>query len=85
MNWPGPDTRSPHRTVWEILHSAGIEPAPRRAGPPWREFLSTQADGITACDLLSIDLQRLYALDIILEHDTRTLHVAGVTAHPTAP
>ena len=23
-------------TVWEILHAAGIEPAPRRAGPTWR-------------------------------------------------
>jgi hypothetical protein len=25
-------------TVWEILHSAGIDPAPRRAGPTWRQF-----------------------------------------------
>ncbi|MCW2903095.1 MAG: Integrase catalytic region [Streptosporangiaceae bacterium] len=23
-------------TVWEILHAAGIDPAPRRAGPTWR-------------------------------------------------
>ncbi|HYA53919.1 MAG TPA: hypothetical protein VEG33_22430, partial [Streptosporangiaceae bacterium] len=29
-------------TVWEILHAAGIEPAPRRAGPTWREFLTAQ-------------------------------------------
>ena len=26
-------------TVWEILHAVGIDPAPRRAGPTWREFL----------------------------------------------
>ncbi|HET9080015.1 MAG TPA: hypothetical protein VFO01_05815 [Trebonia sp.] len=26
-------------TVWEILHAAGIEPAPRRAGPTWRQIL----------------------------------------------
>ncbi|MGJ3558151.1 hypothetical protein ACR6C2_01180 [Streptomyces sp. INA 01156] len=38
-----------------------------------------------ACDLLSIDtigLQRLYAL-VFLAHDTRTLHVAGVTCYRT--
>jgi putative transposase len=23
-------------TVWEILHAAGIDPAPRRSGPTWR-------------------------------------------------
>jgi transposase len=26
-------------TVWEILHSAGIDPSPRRLGPTWRQFL----------------------------------------------
>jgi transposase len=29
-------------TVWEILHAAGIDPAPRRAGPTWRQFLRIQ-------------------------------------------
>jgi hypothetical protein len=28
-------------TVWEILRAAGIDPAPRRAGPTWRQFLIT--------------------------------------------
>jgi transposase len=27
-------------TVWEILTAAGIDPAPRRSGPTWREFLT---------------------------------------------
>jgi putative transposase len=27
-------------TVWEILFTAGIEPAPRRAGPSWVQFLA---------------------------------------------
>jgi transposase len=35
-------------TVWEILHAAGIDPAPRRAGPTWREFLAAQAHAIIA-------------------------------------
>lgn len=30
-------------TVARVLRSAGIEPAPRRAGPTWREFLRAQA------------------------------------------
>jgi transposase len=25
-------------TVWQILHNAGIDPAPRRSGPTWRQF-----------------------------------------------
>jgi transposase len=72
-------------TVWEILHVAGIDPAPRRAGPTWREFLTNQAEGILAADFLHLDTalgRRLYAL-AFLEHGTRRLHITGVTAHPT--
>ena len=32
-------------TVWEILRAAGINPAPRRSGPSWRQFLHAQAAG----------------------------------------
>ena len=49
----------------EILHAAGIDPAPRRAGPTWRQFLHTQAAGILAVDYLHVDtvlLKRLYIL-----------------------
>jgi transposase InsO family protein len=72
-------------TVWEILHVAGIDPAPRRSGPTWREFLTAQAEGIIAADFFHIDTalgKRLYAL-AFLEHGTRRLHITGVTAHPT--
>jgi hypothetical protein len=37
-------------TVWDILQAAGIDPAPRRNGPTWRQFLTTQAHGIIAVD-----------------------------------
>ncbi|MFC5827975.1 integrase core domain-containing protein [Nonomuraea insulae] len=73
-------------TVWEILHAAGIDPAPRRAaGPTWRQFLTAQAHAIIACDFLVVEtvlLKRLYVL-VFIEHGTRRLHLAGVTAHPT--
>ena len=52
-------------TVWEILHAAGIDPAPRRSGPSWRQFLHAQAAGIVAVDFLHVDtvlLRRLYVL-----------------------
>ena len=32
-------------TVWKILNTAGIDPAPRRAGPTWAQFLRAQATG----------------------------------------
>src|SRR5262252_1102491 len=30
-------------TVWEILKANGIDPAPRRTGPTWSQFLRSQA------------------------------------------
>jgi len=36
--------------VWQILHDAGIGPAPRRTGPTWKQFLTAQARGILAAD-----------------------------------
>jgi transposase len=72
-------------TVWEMLHAAGIDPAPRRAGPSWRQFLATQAHAVLACDFLVVEtvlLKRLYVL-VLIEHSTRRLHLGGVTAHPT--
>jgi putative transposase len=30
-------------TVWKILTTAGIDPAPLRSGPTWRQFLAAQA------------------------------------------
>ncbi len=33
-------------TVWQILHAAGIDPAPSRTGPTWKQFLTAQAAGM---------------------------------------
>jgi hypothetical protein len=42
-------------TVWRILHKAGIDPAPRRPGPSWGQFLRAQTSGILACDFFHAD------------------------------
>ncbi len=41
--------------VWQILHNAGIDPAPRRAGPTWRQFLAAQAEALLAVDVVAVD------------------------------
>jgi putative transposase len=71
-------------TVWQILHAAGIDPATRRTGPTWKQFLTTQARGILAIDFVHVDtvlLRRIYAL-VVIEHATRRAHLAGITANP---
>jgi putative transposase len=72
-------------TIWTILHTAGIDPSARRAGPSWTEFLRAQAHAILACDLFHLDtltLHRLHAF-FVIEHATRRVHILGVTAYPT--
>ena len=71
--------------IYEILRAAGIDSAPRRSGPTWRQFLHAQAAGILAVDFLHVDtvlLTRLYVL-VFIEHGTRRTHPGGVTPHPT--
>jgi putative transposase len=72
--------------VWKILKAAGVDPAPQRSGPSWKQFLTAQAHAILAIDFAHVDtvfLRRLYVL-IVIEHATRRVHIAGITAHPTS-
>src|ERR1035437_1749777 len=71
-------------TVRTILLRAGLNPAPRRVGPTWTQFLRSQAAGIWATDFFTVEtigLKTLYVL-FFIELSTRRVHPAGVTAHP---
>jgi putative transposase len=71
-------------TVWQILKGAGIDPAARRDGPGWPEFLRSQAQGILALDFFTTDLlngAKVYVLAVI-EHGTGRVRVLGATEYP---
>ena len=78
-------SHSPRARCDRILRAQGIDPAPRRAEPTWREFPRAQARGIIACDFLTVDtvFHRFYVL-FFVEIATRTVHLAGVTSNPDA-
>ena len=74
-------------TVWKIRKDAGLDPAPRRSGPTWRQFLSARAHAILAVDFAHVDtifLRRLYLL-VAIEHGRRHVHLAAITPTPPAP
>jgi hypothetical protein len=71
----------------EILHEAGIDPAPERGSATWAGFLRSQAEALLACDFfetVTLSGARLHVLAVI-EHASRRIRVLGATAHPTAP
>jgi putative transposase len=80
----GPGCKLAPSAVWQILKDEGIDPAPLRSGQSWRAFLDAQAKTILATDFFHVDimfLRRLYVL-LFIEHGTRRVHLAGITAHP---
>jgi len=67
-----------------VMLRGGLDPAPRRGGPTWSEFLRSQATGILACDFLTVETIAMRPLWVLffIELSTRRVHVAGATDHP---
>ncbi|MDA8076386.1 MAG: hypothetical protein M0Z40_14340 [Actinomycetota bacterium] len=71
--------------IAKVLKAHGLESAPRRSFPTWRQFLRQQAAGIVDCDFFSVDtisLCRLYVL-FFIHHGSRRVFLAGITTNPT--
>jgi putative transposase len=72
-------------SIRRLLAQAKLEPAPRRSGPSWREFLRAQAASIVACDFFTVEsivLRRYYVL-LFIGHASRRVWLAGCTTNPT--
>jgi putative transposase len=72
-------------TVRRLLLGAGLRPAPRRAGPSWRDFLRQQAASMLACDFFTVETisrRRFYVL-FFIELGSRRVQVAGCTTNPS--
>ena len=71
-------------TVRTTLLRQGLDPAPRRIGPTWSEFLRSQAAGILACDFFTVETLRLKTLYVLffIELSTRRVHLVQATARP---
>jgi transposase InsO family protein len=72
-------------SVRRLLARTSLGPAPRRAGPSWREFLRAQAAGIVACDFFTVEtafLRRYYVL-FFIAHASRRVWLAGCTKNPS--
>jgi transposase InsO family protein len=56
-------------TVWNILTSAGRDPAPRRTGPTWQQFCRAQAHSLLACDFFHVDRAVTSGLRVLRHRD----------------
>jgi putative transposase len=72
-------------SIRRLLARSGLQPAPRRSGPSWREFLKAQAASVVACDFFTVEsvcLRRYYVL-FFIAHGSRRVWLAGCTKNPT--
>ena len=80
-------------TVWEILKTEGIDPAPQRASTTWAVFLRSQAHALLACDFIetiTLNGQRQYILAVMSTPPAASVswappHTRQRTGSPNSP
>jgi putative transposase len=72
-------------TIRAILRRARIDPAPRRSGPTWRQFIRVQAKGIVACDFFTVETAWLRTLYVFFAIELGSRRVCGQGRRPIPP
>jgi transposase InsO family protein len=77
-------------TIRNVLNRHGLAPAPTggRVGTTWPQFLRNFAHQILGIDYIQIPVglfgwAKNYFILFGIEHDTRKVHILGITDHPT--
>jgi putative transposase len=77
-------------TVRNILRRHHLEPAPqrRKAGMSWQQFLKIHWNVLAATDFFTVEVATWHGLVtyyvlVVMELSTRSVHIAGITPHPT--
>jgi putative transposase len=74
-------------SIRNILHKAGLPPAPRRDRQTWRDFLRAHGESILACDFITVDTiwrRRIYVLTSLSIGGRRIEYVACTSKPNTA-
>jgi putative transposase len=58
--------------VRPIVAAAGLQPAPRRSAPAWRQFLAARASSILACGFMHVDAVLLRRVDVLFVMEIQT-------------
>ena len=75
-------------TVKRILHDHGIDPAPERSRRmPGKTFLQAHGEGLTACDLFTVEVLTLaglqrYLVFFVIALQSRRVTIAGIHPQP---
>ena len=74
-------------TIANVLKENGIKPAPDRPSS-WRSFLRAHWGKVAATDFLTTEVWtprglKTYFVLFVIDLETRRVHIAGITEHPT--